>query len=155
MIASRVLQKLLRMNLHAEMLTNVLLQFVDDEVLEVLVLEELVQEVLVQEVPVQEFLVQAVLVQEVLELEVPAVPEVRSPILRLVLKLSNKDRMNVLPMQNALILLAHILVNVMMDILVMVNCVQILMNVQRHLVIRKVLKMIKITLHHGDKRGTR
>ena len=147
MIASRVLQKLLRMNLHAEMLTNVLLQFVDDEVLEVLVLEELVQEVLVQEVPVQEFLVQAVLVQEVLELEVPAVPEVRSPILRLVLKLSNKDRMNVLPMQNALILLAHILVNVMMDILVMVNCVQILMNVQRHLVIRKVLKMIKITLH--------
>ena len=106
------------MNLHAEMLTNVLLQFVDDEVLEVLVLEELVpvvlaQEVLVQEVPVQEVPVQEVLELGALELEVLAVPEVRSPILRLVLKLSNKDHMNVLPMQNALILLAHILVNVM------------------------------------------
>ena len=94
-----------------------------------------------------EELVQEKLEQKVLELEVLAV------LMLGVLEVHNKDHMNVLLLQHALIFLAHILVNVMMDIFVMVNCVQILMNVQRHLVIRKVLKMIKITLHHCDKKG--
>ena len=93
------------MNLHVEMLTNVLLRFEDDEVLEVL------EDLELEELELEE-----------LELEVAV-------LVVLVMILSNKDHTNVQLLQHALILLAHILANVMMDTLVMVKCALISMNV--------------------------
>ena len=137
------------MNLHVEMLTNVLLRFEDDEVLEVLEdleLEELeLEELELEELELEELELEPEepepeelkpepeeLEPEELELEELELEELElevAVLVVLVMILSNKDHTNVQLLQHALILLAHILANVMMDTLVMVKCALISMNV--------------------------